>query len=70
MEDRVCWKLNRLVIYNKFLLRGNNGAAICRRKTLPRVAFFAWTMALGKILAVDNHVKCGMTVVGWCIMCK
>ncbi len=36
----------------------------------PRVAFFFWTAALGKILTVDNLRKRGLILVEWCCLCK
>jgi hypothetical protein len=36
----------------------------------PRVAFFAWSAALGKILTVDNLRKRHVIVVDRCCMCK
>lgn len=39
-------------------------------KIPPTIAFFSWTIALGKILTIDNLWKKGVIVVGWCYMCK
>lgn len=36
----------------------------------PRVAFFTWTAALGKIVTEDNLRKRRLIVVEWCCMCK
>uniref|UniRef100_A0A7N2LZJ6 FeS cluster biogenesis domain-containing protein n=1 Tax=Quercus lobata TaxID=97700 RepID=A0A7N2LZJ6_QUELO len=36
----------------------------------PRVAFFSWTAALGKILTIDNLRKRPFVVLEWCYMCK
>ena len=36
----------------------------------PRVAFFSWTAALGKILTIDNLRKRHLVVLEWCFMCK
>jgi hypothetical protein len=34
------------------------------------VSFFAWSVALGKILTIDNLRKSHVIVVDWCCMCK
>ncbi|KAK9993524.1 hypothetical protein SO802_023227 [Lithocarpus litseifolius] len=39
-------------------------------KVPPRVAFFSWTAALGKILTIDNLRKRHFVVLEWCYMCK
>lgn len=36
----------------------------------PRVAFFAWMSALGKILIMDNLWKRAILIVDWRCMCK
>ena len=36
----------------------------------PRVAFFSWTAALGKILTIDNLRMRHFVVLEWCYMCK
>jgi hypothetical protein len=43
--------------------------SIWRSKALPRVAFFVWTAAGGKILIVDN-LRRGMVVVNRCWLCE
>ena len=43
---------------------------VWRSKIPPRVAFFSWIAALGKILTLDNLWHKGVTVVVWCYMCK
>ena len=35
----------------------------------PQVAFFSWTVALDKILTIDNLQKRHL-VLEWCFMCK
>jgi hypothetical protein len=44
--------------------------SIWRTKAPPRVAFFVWSAALGKILTLDNLRKRNMMVVNRCGMCK
>ena len=34
-----------------------------------RVSFFVWAVAWEKILACDNLIKWGLTLVGWCSVC-
>jgi hypothetical protein len=43
---------------------------IWKSKVPPRVAFFSWIAALGKILTVDNLRKRHIALVSWCCMCK
>ncbi len=38
-------------------------------KAPPRVAFFIWTAAWGRILTCDNLMRRGFTMAGWCCMC-
>jgi hypothetical protein len=44
--------------------------SIWRTKVPLRVAFFAWTAALGKILTLDNIRKRGIVVINGCCMCE
>jgi hypothetical protein len=44
--------------------------SIWRSKASPRVAFFAWTAARGKILTLDNLRMRGMVVVNRCWLCE
>jgi hypothetical protein len=44
--------------------------SIWRTKAHSKVAFFAWTAALGKILTVDNLRKRQIIVINRCCMCK
>ena len=39
-------------------------------KVLPRVAFFSWTAALGKILFIENLQQRGIIALEWCYMLK
>ena len=43
---------------------------VWRSKIPPRVAFFSWIAALGKILTLENLWYKGVAVVDWCYMCK
>jgi hypothetical protein len=44
--------------------------SIWRSKAPPRVAFFAWTAARGKILTLDNLSRRGLVVVNRCWLCE
>jgi hypothetical protein len=44
--------------------------SIWRTKAPPRVAFFVWTAARGKILTLDNLRRRGMVVVNRCWLCE
>jgi hypothetical protein len=44
--------------------------SIWKVKAPPRVAFFVWTAALGKILTMDILCKRNIMVAEWCCMCK
>uniref|UniRef100_A0A2N9F2T4 Reverse transcriptase zinc-binding domain-containing protein n=1 Tax=Fagus sylvatica TaxID=28930 RepID=A0A2N9F2T4_FAGSY len=35
----------------------------------PRVAFFMWTVAWGRILTCDNLKRRGLVLAGWCCLC-
>jgi hypothetical protein len=39
-------------------------------KTSSRVAFFVWTVTVGKILTLDNLWKRNVMVMEWCYVCK
>lgn len=43
---------------------------IFRNKAPKRVAFFVWTVALGKILTINNLRKKSIVVMDWCGMCR
>ena len=43
---------------------------VWQSKVPPRVVFFSWTVALGKILAMDNLWKRHIAVLEWFFMCK
>ena len=44
--------------------------SIWHTKAPPRVAFFVWSAALGKILTLDNLRKKNMVLINGCGMCK
>jgi hypothetical protein len=43
---------------------------IWKAKVPPRIAFFSWTAALGKLLTIDNLRKRNLIIVDWCCLCK
>ena len=43
---------------------------IWQSKVPPRVAFFAWSTSLGKILTTNNCRKRHVLVLDWCYLCK
>jgi hypothetical protein len=43
---------------------------IWKAKVPPRITFFSWTAALGKLLTNDNLRKRHLIIVDWCCMCK
>uniref|UniRef100_A0A2N9IF49 CCHC-type domain-containing protein n=1 Tax=Fagus sylvatica TaxID=28930 RepID=A0A2N9IF49_FAGSY len=43
---------------------------IWKAKVPPRIAFFSWTAALGKLLTIDNLRKHHLIIVDWCCLCK
>ena len=78
--DKVCWKLAKS---RGFEVRGYYSSfypptrvsfpwrIIWQSKVPPRVAFFAWSASLGKILTTDNlRSKKRVLVLDWCYMCK
>ena len=78
-EDKICWtplKRKNFELTSYYKLRINlkpvDGPwkSIWKSKAPPRVVFFVWTAALGKILTMDNLCKKNIIVTEWCCMCK
>ena len=78
-QDKLCWKpaRNKYFKVSEFYLSLSSTLDISfpwkpvwRSKVPPRVAFFSWTAALGKILTLENLWYKGVAVVDWCYMCK
>ena len=44
--------------------------SIWKQKIPSRMAFFVWTIALGKCLTIDNLRKRKVCILDWCYMCK
>ena len=79
MKDKMCWKPSRskgFQVKSFYTQLTSNGLgsfpwkSIWKAKVPPRVAFFVWTAALGKILTADNLRRRGIIIVSWCCMCK
>ena len=77
--DKLVWNPNRSVSFDSrsFYHVLHVPIEICfpwksiwRVKAPPRVAFFIWSTAWGRILTCDNLKKRGFVLVGWCCMCK
>jgi hypothetical protein len=78
-QDKMCWQPSPSIgfqvksFYNQI---SSNGAGsfpwkiIWKAKVPPRVAFFSWTAASGKILTMDNLSRRGIILASWCCMCK
>uniref|UniRef100_A0A2N9EFL4 Reverse transcriptase domain-containing protein n=1 Tax=Fagus sylvatica TaxID=28930 RepID=A0A2N9EFL4_FAGSY len=78
-RDKMCWKPARtkgfqVKSFYTHLTSPGLGffpwKSIWKAKVPPRVTFFVWTAALGKILTADNLRRRGIPVVSWCCMCK
>jgi hypothetical protein len=78
-EDRMCWRGHskdgfQVKSYYNFLLptAGHLGPwkRIWKTGAPPRVAFFVWAAALGRILTIDNLRRRHVIVLDWCCMCK
>uniref|UniRef100_A0A2N9GC88 GATA-type domain-containing protein n=1 Tax=Fagus sylvatica TaxID=28930 RepID=A0A2N9GC88_FAGSY len=78
-EDRMCWRGHskdgfQVKSYYNLLLPppGHLGPwkRIWKTGAPPRVAFFVWAAALGRILTTDNLRRRHVIVLDWCCMCK
>ena len=78
-QDKLCWKPtgNKNFIVSEYYLSLSSTPDISfpwkpvwHSKVPPRVAFFSWTAALGKILTIENLWYKGVVVVDWCYTCK
>ena len=78
-EDRLCWRGSskegfQVRTYYKYLLLADGievpWKRIWKTKAPPRVAFFVWVAALGRILTTDNLRRRNVIVLDWCCMCK
>ena len=78
-EDKMCWipsKDKGFMVndYYRILvgptIYGFPWRNIWKQKIPSRVAFFVWTVALGKFLTIDNLRKRKVWILDWCYMCK
>uniref|UniRef100_A0A2N9J333 Reverse transcriptase zinc-binding domain-containing protein n=1 Tax=Fagus sylvatica TaxID=28930 RepID=A0A2N9J333_FAGSY len=78
-EDRMCWRGHskdgfQVKSYYNLLFpsAGHLGPwkQIWKTGAPPRVAFFVWAAALGRILTTDNLRRRHVIVLDWCCMCK
>uniref|UniRef100_A0A2N9IB72 Reverse transcriptase zinc-binding domain-containing protein n=1 Tax=Fagus sylvatica TaxID=28930 RepID=A0A2N9IB72_FAGSY len=78
-EDRLCWRGSskegfQVRSYYKYLLPTAGIAVpwkrIWKTNAPPRVAFFVWVAAMGRILTTDNFQRRHVMVLDWCCMCK
>ena len=78
--DSICWTPSRRGIFEvhsfySVLVQPNPQGifpwkCVWKAKVPPRVAFFMWTAALGKILTTENLRKRRVIMLDWCCMCK
>ena len=78
-EDKMCWVLDKkegfqVSGFYHVLLHTNIQSfpwkSIWKPKISSRVAFFVWTVALGKILTSKNLRRRHVRPLDWCYMCK
>uniref|UniRef100_A0A2N9GJ71 Reverse transcriptase zinc-binding domain-containing protein n=1 Tax=Fagus sylvatica TaxID=28930 RepID=A0A2N9GJ71_FAGSY len=78
-EDRLCWRRKAtkgftVKDYYSCLCTSPSvffpWKIIWKAKVPPRIAFFSWTAALGKLLTIDNLRKHHLIIVDWCCLCK
>jgi hypothetical protein len=78
-QDQICWKpaVSKIFQVRSFylVLSSREGVlfpwkCIWKPKVPPRVAFFIWTVALGRILTADNLRRRNIILVDWCCLCK
>uniref|UniRef100_A0A2N9FSF4 Reverse transcriptase zinc-binding domain-containing protein n=1 Tax=Fagus sylvatica TaxID=28930 RepID=A0A2N9FSF4_FAGSY len=58
------------ILYSVTITGIGEDKSIWKAKVPPRVAFFTWTAALGRILTVENLRRRHVILVSWCCMCK
>jgi hypothetical protein len=78
-QDKMCWQPSQSIgfqVKSFYKQLSSTGAGsfpwknIWKAKVLPRVAFFSWRAASGKILTLDNLRHRGIILASWCCMCK
>ena len=79
VPDGLKWKCNKAGVFDSksFYAALSNRLGVLfpwksvwKVKAHPRVAFFIWSAAWGKILTCDNLMRRGYTMAGWCYMCQ
>ena len=77
--DELCWKHSLWGVFNvRSYYKALQHPITCpfpwkplwKPKVPTKVSFFIWTVALGKILTVDNLRRRKLVAVDWCCMCK
>jgi hypothetical protein len=77
--DKIWWVPNKkgkfevksfYFILNSFIIFTFPWKSIWRTKAPPRAAFFVWSVALDKILTLDNLKRRNIVLVNRCGMCK
>lgn len=81
-EDKLSWnhpkngQFSVKSFYNLLASNSNQGLRlfpsniIWKLGTTPRISFFSWEAAKGRILTLDNLMKRGVTTVNRCLLCK
>lgn len=78
-DDRLCWLRNEKRDFSvKSFYRCLSPSlslpfpwkGIWKLKVPPRVVFFMWTAALGKVLIAENLRKRNIIIISWCNTCK
>jgi hypothetical protein len=78
-EDTICWRVDKSKCFTGGsyyrVLTGTSHVSfpwkiIWKSRVPPRVAFFVWTTALGKILTIDNLRGRHVMMMDWCCICK
>jgi hypothetical protein len=78
-EDRMCWRgssKDGFLVKNYYKILLPTAGLLVPWKRIsktgapPRVAFFVWAVALGRILTTDNLRRRHVIVLDWCCMCK
>jgi hypothetical protein len=79
VPDELKWKCNKAGVFDSksFYAALSNRPrvlfpwkSVWKVKAPPRVAFFIWSAAWGRILTCDNLMRRGYTMAGWCCMCQ
>jgi hypothetical protein len=78
-QDQICWKPLGSKAFqvrsNYHVLSSKEGVlfpwkCVWKPRVPPRVTFFIWTVALGRILTADNLRQRNIILVDWCCLCK